>query len=130
MLKRTSKVDLFKVNSVFTDSIVNIGDSKEILPEIKVLAVQRHTATYFGNEGSFQRRDYQTYYEPFPYLLPETSVHSAFFHEKPLIRVRSIKIQAISSASVFQIGSSSLIDAKSRTKHIRHLLSDTSRSST
>lgn len=130
MINRTSKVDLFKINSVGLCSLVQIGDSNEILPKIKVLAVQRQISTFFGNEGSLKREDFQTFHQPFPYPLPETSVHTAFFHEKPLIHVHSIKIQAVSSSSIFQIGSTPLIDAKSRTKHIRKLLSNESRGST
>lgn len=130
MIKRTSKVDRFKINSVGIDSIIQIGDSSEILPEVKVLAVQRQLSTFLGNEGSFKKEDYQTFLQTFPYLLPETSVQSAFFHEKPLIHVHSVNIQAVSSASIFQIGSTSLINAKSRIKHIRKLLDNKSPKST
>ncbi|ASB90183.1 spore germination protein GerPE [Bacillus sonorensis] len=121
MLNRTSKVKFLKLQFVGAGSTLQIGDSEELFFREKVLAIQRYLADYLGNEGSFKQEDYQLFQQPVPQPLPETGVCSAFFHENPVIRVRAIKIQSVSSSSTAHIGSTRSIDTDTRIKHIRNL---------
>ncbi|MEC3606550.1 spore germination protein GerPE [Bacillus glycinifermentans] len=120
MLNRTSKVTFLKVQFIGTGSTLQIGDTHEFFAREKVLAVQRYLPNYFGNEGSFKQEDFQLFREPVPRLLPETGVYSAFYHENPVIRVRAIKVQSISSSAIAHIGSTGRIDTETRIKHIRN----------
>lgn len=75
---RTSKVKFMKVHSVGITSTPQIGDVEEIIPKVKILAVQRYLSLFFGNEGSFNQEDFPLFQRPIPHLLPETGVSSAF----------------------------------------------------
>lgn len=118
---RTSKVKFMKVHSVGITSTLQIGDVEEIIPKVKILAVQRYLSLFFGNEGSFNQEDFPLFQQPITHLLPETGVSSAFFHEVPVIRVRAVKIAGVSSSSVFQVGSTRRMISEARVKHIRKL---------
>ncbi|MCR9037631.1 spore germination protein GerPE [Bacillus sp. L381] len=129
MLKRISRLRSAKVNSVGIGSVFQAGDTNEINMKVKVLADQRTLAVYRDDEGSFNRKEYPIFQQPAVMPLPETGVQSAFCHENPSIRVRNVKVQGVSSASVVQIGSSSVVLGDSRLKHIRQIVSPSSQSS-
>ncbi|QOQ56045.1 spore germination protein GerPE [Bacillus amyloliquefaciens] len=128
MLKRISRLRSAKVNSVGIGSVFQAGDTNEINMKVKILADQRSLAVYRDDEGSFNRKEYQIFRQPAVMPLPETGVQSAFCHENPSIRVRNVKVQGLSSASVLQIGSSSVVLGDSRLKHIRQIASPSSQS--
>ncbi|MGE6630913.1 spore germination protein GerPE [Bacillus sp. NPDC077027] len=125
MIKRTSQVKFAKVNSVGISSIVQIGDTQEMRPEVKVLAVQRTISLFYGYEGNFTAKENEVYFEPIPLMLPERSVRTAFFHETPVIKASSIHVEGVSSSSIMQIGSTCSFNATARVKHIRELFSET-----
>ncbi|RDY86900.1 spore germination protein GerPE [Bacillus amyloliquefaciens] len=129
MLKRISRLRSAKVNSVGIGSVFQAGDTNEINMKVKVLADQRTLAVYRDDEGSFNRKEYPIFQQPVVMPLPETGVQTAFCHENPSIRVRNVKVQGVSSASVVQIGSSSVVLGDSRLKHIRQIVSPSSQSS-
>lgn len=125
MIKRTSQVKFSKVNSVGIASVVQIGDTQELCPNVKVLAVQRTISLFYGNEAeNLDAKEFEVYYEPIPLILPERAVRTAFYHEKPLIKVSSIHVEGVSSSSIYQIGSTCGINAVARVKHIRELFSN------
>ncbi|MFJ5963852.1 MULTISPECIES: spore germination protein GerPE [unclassified Bacillus (in: firmicutes)] len=124
MMKRTSQVKFSKVNSVGISSVVQIGDTQELCPKIKVLAVQRTISLFYSYEGNFNAKEFEVYYQSIPKMLPERSVRTAFYHEKPVIKVSSIHVEGVSSSSIYQIGSSCEINAVARVKHIRELFSN------
>ncbi|WP_438421574.1 spore germination protein GerPE [Bacillus siamensis] len=126
MLKRISRLRNAKINSVGIGSVFQAGDSNEINMKVKVLADQRSVAVYRDDEGSFNTKEYQIFRQPAVMPLPETGVQSAFSHENPSIRVRNLKVQGVSSASVVQIGSTSVVLGDSRLKHIRQIESPSS----
>ncbi|MGX4294910.1 spore germination protein GerPE [Bacillus velezensis] len=128
MLKRISRLRNAKINSVGIASVFQAGDTNEINMRIKVLADQRSLAVYRDDEGSFNKKEYQIFRQPAVMPLPETGVQSAFCHENPSIRVRNVKVQGISSASVVQIGSTSVVLGDSRLKHIRQIFTPSSQS--
>ncbi|MFS0655991.1 spore germination protein GerPE [Bacillus sp. 179-C3.3 HS] len=125
MRKRTSRVKFIKVNSVGLSSVVQMGDTQQLCPQVNVLAVQRTISLFYGNEGvNVNSKEFQVYAEPIPLMLPERSVRTAFHHENPVINVSSIHVEGVSSSSIFQIGSTCGMKAIARVKHIRELFSN------
>ncbi|PRS07834.1 spore gernimation protein GerPE [Bacillus atrophaeus] len=121
MLKRLSHLRFAKINSIGISSVFQAGDTNEIDMNVKVFAVQRYIPLYEAKEGSFNRDEYQIFQQPAVKPLPETGIQSAFCHEVPSIRVRSVNIQGVSSSSVFHIGSASAVYGDARVKHIREI---------
>ncbi|KZZ84563.1 hypothetical protein AS29_010340 [Bacillus sp. SJS] len=107
------------MNTVGISSVFNIGDSREILPKCNVFAVQREAEVFYDNEGDFSR--YDIFQLPMPRPIKSEFVNPVYFHEKPFIRTKFVKILAISTSGVFHIGSTDLIDAEARIKHTRQL---------
>ncbi|MCY9374276.1 spore germination protein GerPE [Bacillus sp. T17B1] len=128
MFKRISRIRLLNINSLGIASVFQVGDTNEIDMSVKVFSVQRSLSTFYHNEGSFNRKEYQIFQQQAVKPLPETGVQSAFCHEVPVIHVRNIKIQGVSSSSVFHAGSASAIRGDARIKHIRQIQSPRSQS--
>jgi spore germination protein PE len=118
MISRYSNVTTAYVNSVGISSVFQIGDSMEITPAVNVLAVQREEERHYGTEGDLSQ--YSIYEEEIPQPILYEQLTTNFFHENPRIKVDIVNIIAISSSSVFQIGSTKDIACVNRTKHIRH----------
>ena len=118
MISRFSNVTTAYVNSMGLSSVFQIGDSMQVKPSVKVFAEQREEERYYGAEGDLSQ--YPTYEEEIPQPLFYEQLTTNFFHENARINVQTIKILAISSASVFHIGSTKDIVCETRTKHIRH----------
>jgi len=119
MISRNSNVGSTYVNSIGISSVFHIGDSVQITPSVKALAVQREEERFFGSEGDLTA--YPIFEEEIPQPVFYEPVISNFFHEKPVISVQHVDVTALSSSAVFQIGSTRDIRAVSRTKHIRQL---------
>ncbi|MDQ0232246.1 spore germination protein GerPE [Metabacillus malikii] len=120
MISRFSKVKSVYVNSIGLSSVFSIGDSMNITPNVKVLAEQREEEKYFGNEGNLHQ--YPVFDEDIPYPIFYERITTSFFHENASINVNTVSVTALSSAAVFQIGSSKDIKCESRILHIRHPL--------
>ncbi|MCM3595325.1 spore germination protein GerPE [Metabacillus idriensis] len=121
MINRLSIVNKAYVDSIGLSSIFQIGDSVDIVPRVKVYAVQREAEIELGSEGDLKQ--YNIYSELLPKPLITENIQTAFFHENPTIKVGAVKVTSISSSSVVHFGSSNTISAESRVKHIRQLLS-------
>lgn len=119
MISRYSQVTSVYLNSVAISSVFNIGDSQQITPASKILAIQREEERYLGDEGDLS--DYPIFEEEIPYPQLYEEVTTNFFHENPKINVSNVKVIAISSSSVFQIGSTKDIISSTRVKNIRQL---------
>lgn len=119
MISRLSNVKTIYVNSVGISSVFTIGDSVNITPVVKVLAVQREEEKFFGNEGDLTQ--FPIFHKEIIQPVVYEQISTVFFHQTPKITVDHISVTGISSSSVFQIGSSKAINCESRTKHIRHL---------
>ncbi|MTH53322.1 spore germination protein GerPE [Bacillus mangrovi] len=119
MYNRNSIVDAAYVNSVGISSVFNIGDSREILPKSNVFAVQREAEVFYDNEGDFNQ--YDIFKLPVPRPIKTENVIPSYYHERPFIRAKFVKILAISTAAVFQIGSTDLIESEARVKHTRQI---------
>nr|MDH3082689.1 spore germination protein GerPE [Bacillus subtilis] len=128
MLKRISRIRLVKCNSLGIASVFQVGDTNEIDMSVKVFAVQRSRSTFYNNEGSFNKKEYQIFQRQAVKPILETGVQSAFCHEMPAIYVHGIKIQGVSASSVLHAGSASLIRGDARIKHIRQIQSPRSQS--
>ncbi|AZB42281.1 spore germination protein GerPE [Bacillus sp. FJAT-42376] len=119
MYNRNSIVDAAYVNILGFSSVFNIGDSREILPKANVFAVQREAEVFYDNEGDFSK--YDIFQLPVPRPIKSEQVAVSYIHEKPFIRTKFVKILALSTSAVFQIGSADLIEAEARVKHTRQL---------
>ncbi|WP_213410469.1 spore germination protein GerPE [Xylanibacillus composti] len=119
---RISRVGHVKVTSKELSSITLIGDSVAITPRTNVLAVQRERPHYLGQEGDLQQ--FPFYEQPMPKLAARSAGPELFArNNSPFIDVGSLRILGLSASAVLHIGSTSFIDAESRVKHIRQLLS-------
>ncbi|MFP3725266.1 spore germination protein GerPE [Priestia filamentosa] len=118
---RTSKVDWFRMNSLTSSSIFNIGDSAHIRSSAKVIAIQREAELFFGREGNFN--DYTLFKRSYP-LLTLKRIPTVKYNESNIIHVGSVRVTGASTSSVVQIGSTNDIKCYSRVKHVRQLLSD------
>ncbi|TXC89656.1 spore germination protein GerPE [Metabacillus litoralis] len=119
MISRYSQVTSAYVNTIGISSVFNIGDSQQITPTAKVLAIQREEERFLGDEGDLS--EYPIFEEEIPQPQFYEEVVTNFFHENPRIRVSNVKVIAISSSSVFQIGSTKDIICETRVKNIRQL---------
>jgi spore germination protein PE len=119
-MPRISAVNTIKVNSLTFSSTVLIGDSTEITPVSRALAVQREAQIFYENEGDFA--SFPIFSQPIP--KPEITERITInrINQSPIIKVNHVKVLGISSSSVFQVGSTKIIDAEARVKHIRQLL--------
>ncbi|MFC0275012.1 spore germination protein GerPE [Metabacillus herbersteinensis] len=120
MISRVSQVNFAYINSLGISSVFNIGDSQNIHTKAKVFAVQREAEIYYSNEGDLSQ--YPIFEEEIPQPLLYEPLQTAFYHEKPRIKVNAVNILGVSTASVFHIGSTRDIVCETRTKHIRQLL--------
>ncbi|CAM5522397.1 spore gernimation protein [Bacillus safensis FO-36b] [Bacillus safensis subsp. safensis] len=65
--------------------MVQIGDTQELCPKVKVLAVQRTISLFYGYKAeNLDAKEFEVYYEPIPLMLPERSVRTAFYPMKSL----------------------------------------------
>lgn len=117
MLKRISEVNLLKINSIATDSVFQIGDTKEIDAVSKTFAVQRADEIFFDEEGDFRN------YRPFSRPIHLPSIYEPLLFVKKningKIHVNKLYINAMAASSVGKIGSSDLVYAENRQMHIR-----------
>jgi spore germination protein PE len=116
---RKSVVGELSVLSVDNSSAIEIGDTERLAPVSRVLAVQRQEAIF--PFGEFAMRNYAAYSRPVP--LPVVAERLVMKRDlpKPPVHVGSIRIIAVSSSVIIQVGSSCELLAESRIKHIRHL---------
>ena len=121
MLRRLSIVDNIHIDSVGISSTFQVGDSVNIKPFARVLAIHREFPFFYENEGDFD--EYSVFTEEIPRPILDEDISMAVYNEKPSIKIHNIKVLAISTASVVQIGANETIDAEVRIKHIRQLLS-------
>ncbi|WP_299091827.1 spore germination protein GerPE [uncultured Metabacillus sp.] len=117
MISRFSNVNRAYVNTVGISSVFNIGDSMQITPLIKVLAIQREQEIYYDEEGKFSQ--FPIFEEEIPQPVFYEQLTTNFFNKNPKINVDSISVTSISSSAILQIGSTKDIVCESRTKHIR-----------
>ncbi|MBD8067595.1 spore germination protein GerPE [Bacillus sp. PS06] len=119
MFRRLSIVEAIYVNSVSFSSIFEIGDSRYITPVMKALAVKREHPILFTNEGNFN--EFSIFTRPIAQVATPEVINMAVFNEKPSINVKTIRVTGVSSSSVVHIGSTNMIRAEARIKHIRQL---------
>lgn len=118
MKNRFSIVDKFNLFSLAYSSVLEVGDSNEIFPYSKALAVQREQEIFYGQEGHF---NFPTFTTPIPRPVISEKVMFNRINECPEIHVHSIFITAASFSGVIHIGSTNRIEGESWIKHIRQL---------
>lgn len=107
------------VLSVDETSVVQIGDCKRLAPVTRALAVQRERAVY--RRGEFALRDFGLLrrFVPLPAITERVAMRR--IQANPDIRLGALRVLALASTSIVQIGSGRELFAESRIKHIRHL---------
>ncbi|MGF2615305.1 spore germination protein GerPE [Rossellomorea aquimaris] len=118
MSNRYSIVKEFKIRTLSFSSVLQIGDSKEIMSQQKAFAVQRERQLFFSSEGDFSL--YPIYSEPIPFTPPPSPVAFTKIDECP-ITVNKIDIVGSSFSSVLHIGQTGNVFMESRVKNIRQL---------
>lgn len=105
--------------SISDSSIYTIGDTHEVLPRNRVIAVQKEGPPLqedinFEDFPLFQRR------ANFPSFRP--NVRKKTVHHDPNIYVQQSAIIAVNTSSILHIGNLNHLSAESRIKHFRLLL--------
>jgi spore germination protein PE len=116
-MSRLTVIGNVKIDILLFGSVAFFGDNRLIKPTSWILAVRRDIPTYFGNEGSF---DYPTFAKIVPRLAEGGEPRMSKRDEGP-IRVGGVKVVGISTASVFQAGSTDTIQSKVWVKQFRQL---------
>lgn len=119
MTTRTSIINNFKLNALAASAILQIGDSFILKPKAKVFAVQREVPFFWGDEGNLE--NYDIYYQAIPQPVITELVNMNIINRSPVIKVNNIRILGVSASSIVHIGSTKIIDAEARVKHIRYL---------
>ena len=122
-MERISVVNNVKIITILYSSIFMVGDAGIIEPRSRVIAVQRRRPEFSDEEAMFSQ--FSFFSRPLPAFLPAEHIDMEIINENPRIEVGNVKVIGMSVAGVFQIGSNSIIHAKSRIKHIRHYLLET-----
>lgn len=118
LIPRLSVVDNFNLRSLAYSSILEIGDSNQILPYSKALAVQREEEIFLENEGHF---NFPIFTTPIPRPLISEGIQINRVNESVKIHVHLLDITAASFSGVIHIGSTNHIEGESWIKHIRQL---------
>lgn len=121
---RTSIVNQLKITVVSLASTLQIGDLVEFKSHSKALAVQREESIYLGNEGNFEA--FELFSKPIPLPKVYEDVQMEILNRDPYIKVGNVRVIAVASSSLIQVGSNQRIDTESRIKHIRQLRDDQS----
>jgi spore germination protein PE len=119
-MSRWSVVQHIKINNISLASILHIGDNRAIKPVSKALAVQRQVASFNENEGNFA--EFPLFSRVIPIPDPYEPLDMTIDNECDTIQVNCVRVLAISSSSVMQIGSNKLIESETRIKHFRQFV--------
>ncbi|WP_433748813.1 spore germination protein GerPE [Falsibacillus pallidus] len=117
---RQSLVHDIKLRTLAFSSTLQIGDSCRIRAVSNVLAIQRERELFFDDEGKFE--DYPIFSEPIPLTPITTPVKVNTLNANGTIKVTSIDITGVSSASILHIGNTDDVYLENRTHHIRQLI--------
>ncbi|GMB08850.1 spore germination protein PE [Thermolongibacillus altinsuensis] len=118
-MSRLSLVQWINTNAVAFGSVLQIGDSNQVILRSKAIALQRQYEFFDTRELPMT---FPVFTKPIP--KPNFDDEPMVFHklnECPTISVRSIRTLGISSSSAVHIGSTKLVQTEVRIKHIRQL---------
>ncbi|MBD0382436.1 spore germination protein GerPE [Paenibacillus sedimenti] len=121
-MARLSIVGNVYINDVSSSSTVHIGDHVSTTLRSRALAVQREVPYFYGNEGNFDV--YPFYRRPFPVPQPPEPFTMSVDNWGSVIRVGGIRIIAVSSSSLLQVGSNCDSRSETRIKHFRQFVTD------
>ncbi|MDQ0214786.1 spore germination protein PE [Oikeobacillus pervagus] len=117
---RYSIVHHLNMDAISYGSILQVGDTKEILSKANALAIQREEELFYSQEAPFDRFAIFSY--SFPHKEIRNEVEFEKIHIDPTIQVNSLNVTAISASSVVQVGSLENGQFEARVKHIRRHL--------
>lgn len=110
------------MNSLASTAVLEIGDSVNIRPMSRALAVQREYQLFFDEEGDLDQ--FPIFEESLPQPSIYDNVNMRIHNDIPVVKVHHIKITGAAFSAVVHIGSTNNIEAQSRIKHIRQLKDD------
>ena len=116
---RTTKVNLFRVNSVSFSSILEIGDATYCYPKTNIIAVQKEGGVE-SDEG-FEFDKYSLFKRSTPPYPPKPNVQKRTYNHKKSLHVDAINITGVTSSAVVQLGNVKNVRSEARIKHIRIL---------
>lgn len=119
-MSRWSIVRQMNITNISLASILQIGDNESIKSKTKALAVQRQVATFQENEGNLEA--YQLFSRVIP--IPEVyeQVDMKVENLCDYIQVNCIRVLAVSTSSILQVGSNCQIENEARVKHFRQFV--------
>ncbi len=120
MSKRNSFIEKMEVISLISGSVVEVGDSVQLSSLSNVVAVNRETEIFYGNEGDFNAIPLFSEIIPtpgLPYVKPIIKKHN----ELADIKVRKIAVKGISASAILQVGNTKNVVMESRVWHQRQL---------
>ncbi|MEW9701024.1 spore germination protein GerPE [Paenibacillus sp. SI8] len=121
-MARLSIVGTLHTLDISSSSILHIGDHVETALKSRALAVQREVPFFYGNEGNFEA--YPFYHRPIPIPQPPDPVTMTVDNWGSFIRVGGIRIIAVASSSLVQIGSNCSTQSENKIKHFRQFVTD------
>ncbi|ENH95652.1 spore germination protein GerPE [Gracilibacillus halophilus YIM-C55.5] len=117
MRQRTTKSKAVKVGGLSHSSVFHIGDAKYVTPNMDGLAVQREGG--FKNDQGFELSNYPIF-QAKPALIPtDYSITQTRYHHHPEIRTPYIRVTALSTSAILQLGNVKQLNAQAKLKHIR-----------
>lgn len=118
-MPRLSAVENIKINIILFACTVFIGDNLMIRPRTRAIAVQQRDPVYLLDVPEFRASVYSR-----PTLKPmvREEVSMEVENKVPVIKVDNVRILSVSTSSVFQVGSTGIIDSEVRLKHARRIL--------
>jgi spore germination protein PE len=118
MLGRTVSVGSLKVFSLSQSAIVQIGDSKQITPTSRAIAVQQKSSN-FTKLSTEEFEKYEVFHLKNNPQIIDDNIFFSTFHEHPCFSVNCIQIKGVVASGVFHAGNTECIISDSRVKHIR-----------
>ena len=116
---RTTKVNLFRVNSVSFSSILEIGDATHCRPKTNIIAVQKEGGVE-SDEG-YEFDNYSLFRRPKTPFPQKPNVQKKTYNHKKTLHVDAINITGVTSSAVVQLGNLKNVLSEARIKHIRIL---------
>lgn len=120
MIPRISTVESLKVNSMLIGAMLQVGDCLLLQPNSNVLAVSRQLPIFWAKEGELSA--YPLFTRPLPKPIITEFVQMNIENQVPLIKVRNIHVNGLSTSGTIQIGSNVHTEATTRVKHFRQFL--------
>ncbi|WP_391509783.1 spore germination protein GerPE, partial [Bacillus pumilus] len=94
------------LNSLPISTLLQIPHTQHLSPKLNLLPLQPTLTLFYPNQPqNLNPKQFQLYYHPIPFILPQPSLTTPFYHHNPVIKLPSLILQRLSSSSIYQIPS-------------------------